>query len=108
MKRSDWHNPYFVQKRDVMQACISYADYLFKSNEGKKLLKRLNELENKRLGCWCSDGHIYKPCHAWVIIFAFDLILNRNVNMNIPINRILHLRLGLDKLTKNELSFIYE
>ena len=49
MKRSDWHNPYFVQMRDVMQACVSCADYLFKSNEGKTLLKRMNEL-----GCWCN------------------------------------------------------
>ena len=75
---SKWGNP-FTHLNDATQAKFkvgsrkeaidAYREWITKG-EGQYLLKDLNVLEGKVLGCWCAP----KSCHADVLV---ELIENR-------------------------------
>jgi hypothetical protein len=58
---SIWQNPYSAKKfgRDK---CLELYERYIRNN--KELYARLNELENKELGCWCSP----EKCHGDILI----------------------------------------
>lgn len=65
---SKWANPHKVDKEhSVKKAVELYLEYLFTSG----LIKDLEELRGKRLGCFCHEA----PCHAMLLA---DL-LNRGI-----------------------------
>ncbi len=66
-----WGNPYTHKegttakyKKDTREEAIeAYRDYILKG-EGTHLLKDLDELEGKILGCWCKP----KACHGDILV----------------------------------------
>jgi len=58
---SIWKNPFSVKKygRDK---CLELYETYIKNN--KELYDKLNELENKELGCWCKP----EQCHGDILI----------------------------------------
>lgn len=77
-----WGNPYSHKEGTLAlykvstrkEAIEKYRDYILNNEE---LLKRLPELENQTLGCWCKDPDPKKskPCHGDVLVE----LLNRKV-----------------------------
>lgn len=67
---SKWANPYKVGDKPgqyTLEKSIDlYKDHLIASN----LIDDIDELEGKRLGCFCLQN---KPCHAQVLVELFDL-----------------------------------
>jgi uncharacterized protein YebE (UPF0316 family) len=59
---SKWGNPFKIGKDGSRKEVIEkYRDYILKNDE---LLKSLDELEDKTLGCWCKP----KACHGDVLV----------------------------------------
>ena len=73
-----------LRKYSEKKKCGMYAKYLFRRMNQNLMDKIIKELEGKRLGCWCSDTTY---CHGRVLIFIFDLIANKSVDMSQSINR---------------------
>lgn len=71
-KRSKWHNPFKVGKDHSLEESLElYEAYL---RDNVELMKSLNELSGKVLGCWC---HSYKPskdhpCHGDVLVKVWE------------------------------------
>ena len=65
-KDSIWKNPYSMKKYGE-ESLVLFEKYL-RSN--KELLKRLPELKDKVLGCWCKNQSWYSKgkCHVDIII----------------------------------------
>jgi hypothetical protein len=68
---SKWGNPYSHKegtkaefKVDTREQAIEAYYYYITEGEGQHLLKDLDELKGKTLGCWCSP----KPCHGEILI----------------------------------------
>lgn len=62
LPKSKWSNPFPVtQYGSVATSIARYKAYILRSPE---LLKDLEELRGKRLGCWCAPG----PCHGDVLV----------------------------------------
>nr|BDU62188.1 hypothetical protein [Chionoecetes opilio bacilliform virus]GAV93258.1 hypothetical protein SCV_138 [Chionoecetes opilio bacilliform virus] len=78
---SIWHNPVAnnTEWKNHRKGALMYAKYLLLNNE---LLRRLPELEGKRLGCHCTDT----MCHGIVLRFAVNLFLNKTVDESEPFN----------------------
>lgn len=58
---SKWKNPFPVKKYGLDQCLQLYREHLEKSG----LIKHIEELRGKTLGCWCQSG---EKCHADVLI----------------------------------------
>ena len=66
---SKWGNPYSHREGTLAQFVVSdraeaiakYEDYLLSSDD---LMKSLNELRGKTLGCWCKP----KSCHGDILL----------------------------------------
>jgi hypothetical protein len=73
-----WGNPYshkegtlaLYKTKTRKESIEKYREYILNNEE---LLKRLPELENKVLGCWCKP----KSCHGDVLVE----LLERKVNL---------------------------
>jgi hypothetical protein len=63
LPQSKWHNPYTVSKYGI-EAITMFEVYI----RGSPLLKDIEELRGKRLGCWCAP----KPCHGNVLLRLLD------------------------------------
>jgi len=62
---SKWNNPFYIGKDGARGEVIKkFEDYIKRKPE---LLDSLNELEGKRLGCWCKP----LPCHGDVLVKLF-------------------------------------
>ena len=59
LQQSKWHNP-FTLKQYGDQAIILYEQYI----RGSTLMNDIEELRNKRLGCWCSP----LACHGDILV----------------------------------------
>ena len=58
-----WGNPFVIGKDGTREEVIKkYEEYIRNKPE---LLNRLNELKNKRLGCYCSPRY---KCHGDVLV----------------------------------------
>ena len=58
---SKWGNPHVIKRRNSRTKVLQqYAKYL---TQRKDLVKSVNQLKGKTLGCWCSP----KPCHAEIL-----------------------------------------
>ena len=58
-----WGNPYVIGKDgDRTDVIAKYEDYVRSS---KIMMRRLHELQGKRLGCFCDST---TPCHGDVLI----------------------------------------
>jgi len=61
-KIGKWGNPFIIGKDGTREEVIAkYRNWIL-NNE--KLLKNINELRNKTLGCWCRP----KVCHGDVLL----------------------------------------
>ena len=59
---SKWGNPFAIGKDgDRDQVIKKFKDYLFKNI---KLMRDLDELKGKTLGCWCSPNE----CHGDILV----------------------------------------
>lgn len=64
---SKWGNPFEIGKDGTREEVIAaYQDWLF--SEGRDLLKDLDEIRGKVLGCWCHP----KACHGDVLAQIAD------------------------------------
>ena len=62
LPRSKWANPFTVAKIGSMERVIAlYRAYILQRPD---LLRDLEELRGKVLGCWCKPG----PCHGDVLV----------------------------------------
>lgn len=67
---SKWGNPFVIGKDGTRSEVIKkYKDWILKQPD---LLKDLNELKGKKLGCWCKP----QACHGDVLV---DLIESENI-----------------------------
>ena len=58
LSASAWHNPYLIGNGKSRAAVVAqFREYVLRSSD---LLKRLSELEGKRLVCWCAPA----LCHG--------------------------------------------
>lgn len=57
---SKWLNPYELKKYDIEKSLSLYRDHVV-----GKLFRGIRELENKTLGCWCTDASV---CHGSILI----------------------------------------
>lgn len=78
---SKWGNPYPINEmlgrtREVVIAL--YAKYLATSFYGKNLLKDLDELEGKRLGCYCKP----LACHGDILVELIEKRRMKNERKN--------------------------
>lgn len=63
---SKWGNP-FIMKNKTMeerQRVIEEYKIWITQGKGKYLLRHLNEIQGKTLGCWCAP----LPCHGNILI----------------------------------------
>lgn len=67
LQKSKWHNPYTI-KEHGSNAILMYEIYIRHSS----LINDIEELRNKRLGCWCKPD----PCHGDILL----KILNEKSN----------------------------
>lgn len=65
LKKSEWHNPFFV-KEEGRQAALDKYEKHVRENEG--LMSKLETLRGKRLGCWCAPD----MCHGDVLVKLLD------------------------------------
>ena len=62
LRKSKWANPFTIRKEGSAPAAIAkYKEYIMKH---PTLLKELEELRGKTLGCWCHPA----PCHGDVLV----------------------------------------
>lgn len=62
LPKSKWSNPFKVKDHSSPKvACELYREYILKS----PLMKDLEELRGKTLGCWCKGKH---ECHGDVLV----------------------------------------
>ena len=61
LKASKWENPYPISRTNSRKKVIKLFEQYIRSND--ILLKDLNQLRNKNLGCWCHP----KPCHGDIL-----------------------------------------
>ncbi|KAL9648785.1 hypothetical protein ABK040_003719 [Willaertia magna] len=65
LPQSKWANPFTVNKCGSSEEAIKkYKEYILEKPE---LLKDLNELDGKVLGCWCKSSPNV-PCHGDVLV----------------------------------------
>lgn len=63
---SKWGNPFAVGKDGTREEVIhKYKEYILSKPE---LLKDLNELRDKVLGCWCKP----KACHGDILVLLLE------------------------------------
>ena len=64
LKDSAWFNPFKLADYENSREKVleRYENWI--RNERPDLMKRLSELENKTLGCWCKP----KSCHGDVLV----------------------------------------
>lgn len=69
---SIWANPYSIKKyKTAENACRKYRKYLVKRLMMEpELLKQLEKLKGKTLGCWCMGEH---KCHGEVLVELIEL-----------------------------------
>lgn len=68
LPRSKWANPFTIHREGSAAAAIAkYRQYITKNGD---LLRDLEELRGKTLGCWCHPG----PCHGDVLV---ELLANK-------------------------------
>jgi hypothetical protein len=80
---SKWGNPFSHKEKSLAEFKIStsedaikaYKDWI-ENGEGKHLLNDLEELKDKRLGCWCYPN----PCHGDVLVSLVNKYCNPNFN----------------------------
>ena len=64
-KSSKWCNPFYPKRYANPADClVDYERYIRGKIADDPVTYDLNELSNKRLGCWCSPG----PCHGNVLV----------------------------------------
>ena len=76
-RATEWGNPYshkngtqaLYKVKSRKEAIAKYREYILTRTD---LMKRLPELKDKRLGCWC----VPKPCHADVLAELADRKIN--------------------------------
>jgi hypothetical protein len=67
---SKWGNPYIIGRDGTREEVIDkYRKYVLMRR--KDLLNSLEELEGKRLGCWCAP----KACHGDVLLALIKVFL---------------------------------
>lgn len=68
---SKWGNPYIIGRDGTREEVIDkYRKYMVMRR--KNLLNDLEELEGKRLGCWCAP----RACHGDVLVTLIECFLN--------------------------------
>lgn len=66
LPQSKWHNPFSVRQcGSAEEACARYEKYI---RTQPRLLKSLDELRGKTLGCWCKPN----ACHGDVLVKLLD------------------------------------
>ena len=71
--KSKWCNPFTVKKYGREQCLQLYKEYILNN---PKLLSELNELKNKKLGCWCYKSNknpaLNEECHGDILMELVD------------------------------------
>lgn len=63
--KSFWHNPYKAKKYGREKCLELYKEYVLNN---PSMMKRIEELRGKTLGCWCHP----EKCHGDVLIEILD------------------------------------
>ncbi len=76
LSQSIWYNPFSLQKYggDRTKVLQLYEKYI---RNNASLLSRIDELQGKRLGCWCKP----KACHGDVLV---KLLKERALSLPLP------------------------
>lgn len=61
---SKWQNPFPVKKHGLDKCIQLFEEYL---TNNKELLKDIEELRGKDLGCWCKNNG-NEPCHGDLLL----------------------------------------
>lgn len=61
LKESKWHNPFPVKKYGLEKSLELFENYV---RNNSSLMNSLDELKDKRLGCWCHP----EPCHGHILL----------------------------------------
>lgn len=65
LPRSKWANPYSIQEYGREECLKKYREFILTSD----LLKDLDELSGKTLGCWCAP----QACHGDILVELWKL-----------------------------------
>lgn len=75
LKKSKWANPFKVGRNGTIDNVLNlYKDHVIESG----LIKDIEELRGKVLGCWCKPG----PCHGDILLELLGNSLVQNDNTN--------------------------